>query len=533
MTFSNSAVNYTVNGTAGIAGATGITMNGAGVVFLQNGNSFTGPVAINAGVINISNSGALGLASIATVAAGAALQIQGGITTAAAVPLVLNGAGLASNPAGALDNVSGANTYSGAITLASASAIAATAGTLTLSGPVAASGYPLTIGGGGAIAAAGAFTADGGLTVNAAGGGTLTLGGADSTLGGGDSVNINQGTLAVAGGNVNITNALNMGNSGVSSDTPAYNQTAGTVAANANGLNLGNAAGTGLTTFTISGGNFTTTGTMNVASRSDAVVNVSGGSLSVGVLLAGNYAGGTGVINVSSGNFTFGSLGGYAFLGAANGARGVLNISGGTTTFATGYMGIGGESVAAAGAINQSGGVFNMGGAGAILGWNNGPNAAYGGYTLSAGTLNMPNTATLNLGNAGYQGFGLFSQSGGVANIAGSLLTGIANYGLGAGVIDVSGGSLTVRRDPHGARRLRHARQRRPDRSRQRLSSVAEQQVLRVGLRHGDGHREPDHGRDHRGQPNPGAGGTSTINFDGGTLRVYSKQRRRELPQPD
>ena len=451
MTFSNSAVNYTVNGTAGITGATGITMNGAGVVFLQNGNSFTGPVAINAGALNISNSGALGLAASATVAAGAALQIQGGIATAAAVPLVLNGAGVAFSPAGALNNVSGANIYTGAITLAGASAITATAGTLTLSGPVAASGYPLTIGGGGAIAAAGAFTADGGLTVNAGGGGSLTLAGANSALGGVAPVNVNQGTLAVAGGNVSITNAFNMGNSGVSGDTPVYNQTAGTVAANANSLNLGNAAGTGLAAFTISGGNFTTTGTMNVAYKSDAVVNVSGSSLSVGVLLAGNYAGGTGVINVSSGNFTFGSLGGFAFLGAANGARGVLNISGGTTSFTTGYVGVGGETVAAAGAINQSGGVFNMGGAGAILGWNNGPNAAYGAYTLSAGTLNMPNTATLNLGNAGYQGFGLFSQSGGAANVAGGLLTGIATAGAVAGVIDVLRGQPHRGRGPYGS----------------------------------------------------------------------------------
>src|SRR5208283_1628893 len=105
ITFSNSAVNYTISGGGGISGPTGITMNGTGLVNLQTANSFTSPVAINAGALNISNAAALGNSSGAIVASGAALQIQGGITTTNAVPLTLNGTGLAASPAGALSSL--------------------------------------------------------------------------------------------------------------------------------------------------------------------------------------------------------------------------------------------------------------------------------------------------------------------------------------------------------------------------------------------------------------------------------------------
>ena len=169
ITFSNSAVNYTISGSGSIAGTTGITMNGTGVVGLQTGNSFTGPVLVNAGAVNISSSAALGNSSGATVASGAVLQLQGGITTTA-VPLVLNGGGLAANPAGALNNAGGNNTYSGAISLASPAAVASTAGTLTLSGGVATAGNLLTVAGPGTTNVAGQpISGSGGVFVTGSG----------------------------------------------------------------------------------------------------------------------------------------------------------------------------------------------------------------------------------------------------------------------------------------------------------------------------------------------------------------------------
>ncbi len=98
--FNNNALNYALSnasGTAGIAGATGITLSGSGTVNLQSPNSFQGQVAINAGILNITNSAALGSTGGVLVASGGALQMQGNIALGA--PLSLNGSGFAGSPA--------------------------------------------------------------------------------------------------------------------------------------------------------------------------------------------------------------------------------------------------------------------------------------------------------------------------------------------------------------------------------------------------------------------------------------------------
>ena len=113
ITFSNNAVNYTLSnasGTAGIAGSTGIVLSGSGTVNLQSPNSFQGPVAINAGILNITNSAALGSSLGVSVASGGALQMQGNIAVGA-IALSLSGNGFAGSPAGALNSVSGTNSY--------------------------------------------------------------------------------------------------------------------------------------------------------------------------------------------------------------------------------------------------------------------------------------------------------------------------------------------------------------------------------------------------------------------------------------
>ena len=97
VTFTNNSVTYTINtsGSVGIYGSTGITMTGTGTVNLAGANSFTGPVLINSGVINISNPASLGdSVSSGVTLAGGVLQIQGGITTSNAIPLTFNGASI-------------------------------------------------------------------------------------------------------------------------------------------------------------------------------------------------------------------------------------------------------------------------------------------------------------------------------------------------------------------------------------------------------------------------------------------------------
>ena len=88
-----------------------LTLNktGSGTLTLNGANSYSGATNVSAGVLNIQNANALGsTAAGTTVAGGAALQIQGGISTPAEA-LTLNGTGVAND--GALRNVSGNNTY--------------------------------------------------------------------------------------------------------------------------------------------------------------------------------------------------------------------------------------------------------------------------------------------------------------------------------------------------------------------------------------------------------------------------------------
>jgi hypothetical protein len=70
-----------------------------------------------------------------TVASGATLGIQGGISYTTAEPLSISGPGTSAT-IGALNNVSGANSFAGPITLAANSSIGVTAGSLTLTNQI-------------------------------------------------------------------------------------------------------------------------------------------------------------------------------------------------------------------------------------------------------------------------------------------------------------------------------------------------------------------------------------------------------------
>ena len=81
---------------------------------MSGNNDYTGATTVSVGVLNIQHANALGTTANGTsVTSGAALQIQGGITTAAEA-LAIDGTGIGAT--GALRNISGNNTYAGAIT---------------------------------------------------------------------------------------------------------------------------------------------------------------------------------------------------------------------------------------------------------------------------------------------------------------------------------------------------------------------------------------------------------------------------------
>ncbi|MGD0390721.1 MAG: glycosyl hydrolase family 28 protein, partial [Tepidisphaeraceae bacterium] len=206
-----------------VTGAGGLTKTGSDTLTLSAANTYTGATAVNAGALNVQNAGALADTSSVTVAGGAALQLQGNISTTTAVGLTLNGAGITTN--GALENVSGSNTYSGLITLGSNSTIGSDAGTLTLSntGTITGSGDNLTLTGSGNGTLAGIIGTNGG-TLTKSGSGTWTLSGVNTYSGG---TTINAGALLVthsngAGGGtiaVDTANGLQLGNGVTLSNT--------------------------------------------------------------------------------------------------------------------------------------------------------------------------------------------------------------------------------------------------------------------------------------------------------------------------
>jgi autotransporter-associated beta strand protein len=205
---------------APIAGSVGLTKAGTGTLVLSGASTYTGLTTVGAGILNVQNATALGVAdgtaaNGVTVASGATLQLQGGITVGNK-PLTLSGTGFTGQN-GALVNLSGTNTYGGLITLGSAAAISSDAGTLNLTntGTITGSGLTLTLTGAGNGTLAGAIgTGTGGLIKS--GVGTWTLSGANTYTG--DTV-ITRGTLSITGSLASTSNLTFNG-------TGAFNVTA-------------------------------------------------------------------------------------------------------------------------------------------------------------------------------------------------------------------------------------------------------------------------------------------------------------------
>jgi len=203
---------------------------------LSGNNTYTGATTVTGGILNIQSANALGGTGNGTsVASGAALQIQGGITTAAEA-LTLNGTGVSND--GALRNISDNNIYAGLVTLGSATRINSDSGTLTLSntGTITGSGFSLTVGGSGnttinsiiGTGTSGTLIKDGSgtLTLNGAnthkGGtqiqaGTVKIGSGGKLSGGGDASSVSSGaTLDLNGNSITTSNeVLSIAGSGV------------------------------------------------------------------------------------------------------------------------------------------------------------------------------------------------------------------------------------------------------------------------------------------------------------------------------
>ena len=386
-------------------GAGALTKTSVGNVTLSGANNYSGATSITGGALNIRNATALGTtAGNTTVSSGAALELQGDISVGAEA-LTLSGTGVSN--AGALRNISGANTYGGLLSLGAASRINSDAGNLTLSnaGTITGATFGLTVGGAGNTTINSIIGTTSG-TLSKDGSGTLILTGANTYSGG---TTVNAGALNVtSAGSLASGSAFTLGASATANLANA-DQTLGAVS-NANGasnaLNFSAATGT-VTLASLSGAGYTRFGSNAVVTggiSSGTVIavgtltaEVTGGTVLAGALTTGTISSGSNTISGSanittlSGGVT--TVDGVATIGTMS--AGTANLNGATssiTTLSGGNITLG-SSTALSVSGGSSSGVISGGGSliktGAralqLLGINN----YTGGTTLSEGTLSV------------------------------------------------------------------------------------------------------------------------------------------------
>ena len=154
--------------------------------------------------------------------------------------------------------------------------------------------------------------------------------------------------------------------------------------------------------------------------------NLSGGTLSCPAQNIGGGGTANDVFNQSGGVNTANS---YIALGWLGGTQGTYNLSGGTVTVGglyDGYKGLG--------SFSQSSGTVNTGQL--YLGYSQ---YSTGYYTLAGGSLNTSSSETI-----GYQGTGIFTQTGGTHTVAGTATVTLSGTTGGVGTYNLQGGKLSA-----------------------------------------------------------------------------------------
>lgn len=429
LTLGNAVGTGTVDITGQITGTTGTltAADGTTVISSATANTYAGATVVDSGATLVAAANtALGtVAGATTVDSGGTLGFEGSIAYSTAEPVTLNGTGVGG--AGALENISGTNSFAGPLTLGSNSTIAAAAGSqLTLSGTVALGGFNLALGSGsstGTIDGSGVVSGTGNITVasgtallgNTANtfvgttqvdsGATVQLAAAGSLGGSSNAVVLDGGTLQ-ATGTVSLAAThgitLTAGGGGGTIDTQGNAVTVSGVIAGTGSDPL-TKAGTG--TLTLGGANtyvgatnvnagtlaFSASNSLNNASlltiASGATVSLAGFSQSVGALAgAGTLAMGTG------GSLTLTSGSGL-FSGSFTGS-GSLTLNSGSTLV------LGASMSASAVNLTLAGGSLML----------NGTTSTFGTLTLTGNSVidfASPSASVLNLTNLNLNGYSL------------------------------------------------------------------------------------------------------------------------------
>ena len=198
--YAKGAANLYFNGA--VTQESGATLNfnkeGNGTAFLTASNNYTGTTTVSAGVLQISNSYALGTTDNGTtVSSGAALQLGNNITISNEA-LTISGTGISSG--GALRSVSGSNAYTGLITASSATTTvgAASGATLVISNVNSAGQEFWIVGDGTTIVAGGATNSGSGTAFVKTNTGTAILAASNAWSG---AEYIRQGTVVLSNNN--------------------------------------------------------------------------------------------------------------------------------------------------------------------------------------------------------------------------------------------------------------------------------------------------------------------------------------------
>ncbi|MGV3533931.1 MAG: beta strand repeat-containing protein [Chthoniobacteraceae bacterium] len=304
-----------VNTTAG-----GLIKDGAGRWVIGGNSTYSGATQVQAGVLTVTANEALGgTVEGTTVYGGATLELAGGISIGNEA-LTLHGNGL--GEAGALRNLSGANSIAGAVTLGSNSVIRSDSGSLTLGSTITGTNRDLTLDGGGSGSVQGAVALGSGA-VTKVGPGTWTLGG-DNTYTG--QTRLLGGTLALDYG-VNNGSKVAAGASILMSggDLTLLGNAAAATTQNVGGLILG--SGGGRITVNAGAGQAATLNLGAITLSEDEVTGLTGVGATLDFVLPA-----TGAITTSTANVN-GILGGYATVSGTDWAT----VTGGNIAAFTGY----------------------------------------------------------------------------------------------------------------------------------------------------------------------------------------------------